>query len=280
MRTFNHATIALAALTFGLSGCSGSVAPNGGDPRTEVTSHETGQLTKRFRAQAPNVIFFDFDKANLDAAAKARLDKQARWIGRNPRVMFALVGHTDKVGGNSYNQKLGMRRAETALDYLVSKGIERRRLVAMISKGETQPLVLTEDKERMNRRVTTEVIGLLRDNSSGGPLAQADEEAPRPSALVGSSNDGPTASFSRVSVSNESSSARSAAPSPAPSQSVSTSTNNTTSTSEPSTPTTTAPTAPTEDTGNLRPNNGKGNGSEGTELDPGRSGKTKAANND
>ena len=69
----------------------------------------------------------------------------------------------DLVGSESYNEALGMRRAVAVVDYLVSKGISRDRLEAVISEGETMPIVATEDRERRNRRAVTEVSGLAGD---------------------------------------------------------------------------------------------------------------------
>ena len=277
----------LTVLIVGLTGCSDQFVTESGYSRSDVAGFDAGRLTKRFRAQTPNVIFFDFDRSNLDEAAKARLDKQAKWIGRYPEVMFALVGHTDKVGGDSYNETLGMRRAEAALDYLVSKGIERKRLVALTSKGETQPLVATEDRERRNRRVTTEVFGLLKGDDSKGSETRDSSVVVSVGAGTTSSDTSSPVQTASVTTTDVPSTTTSTTSTPAPASSPSTGDTNT---SDTSTTTSTAPTSsepsepttsdPTPDSGNVRPNNGKGNGSEGSELDPGRSGKTKAANND
>ncbi len=119
-------------------------------------------LTRKFAAEAPNTINFDFDKSNLDAEAQAALVKQADWIKQYPYVKFRVYGHTDKVGSSAYNQSLGLRRARAAVNFLVGQGISRSRLEAVASFGETQPLVMTEARERRNRRTVTEVSGFLK----------------------------------------------------------------------------------------------------------------------
>ena len=54
-----------------------------------------------------------------------------------------------------------MRRARAVVNQLVRNGVSRRRVGAVVSQGETQPLIPTQDRERQNRRAVTEVAGLL-----------------------------------------------------------------------------------------------------------------------
>ncbi|NIZ13371.1 OmpA family protein [Phaeobacter sp. HF9A] len=132
------------------------------------------QLAKRFAQDVPNTINFDFDSARLDGAARLVLDQQADWIKQFPEVRFRVYGHTDAVGSQRYNKALGLRRARAAVNYLVSHGISRQRLEAVASFGETQPLVLTDQRERRNRRTVTEVSGFVaaRVNELDGKYAQ------------------------------------------------------------------------------------------------------------
>ncbi|TCM84468.1 OmpA family protein [Rhodovulum steppense] len=118
-------------------------------------------LNHRFASEVDTTITFAFDSAVLDAEARATLDRQAAWIARYPNVRFRVYGHTDLVGPVAYNKTLGMRRARATVDYLVTRGIARSRLDAVVSYGETQPLVVTEGRERRNRRTVTEVWGFL-----------------------------------------------------------------------------------------------------------------------
>jgi hypothetical protein len=59
---------------------------------------------------------------------------------------------------------LGLRRAQAAVLYLTSQGISRSRLEAVVSFGETQPLIVTEGQERQNRRTVTEVSGFVQNH--------------------------------------------------------------------------------------------------------------------
>jgi outer membrane protein OmpA-like peptidoglycan-associated protein len=116
-------------------------------------------LSQQFRDEVPTMINFNFDSVVLDGEARRILDQQAAWIIAHPTVKFRIYGHTDKVGTNRYNQRLGLRRARAAVNYLVSKGVPRARLDAYTSLGETQPIVNTNDRERLNRRTVTDVFG-------------------------------------------------------------------------------------------------------------------------
>ena len=172
-------SVILAAVA--VAGCEGEVAGDFSSSSTfgaATTSNLITQaayldggllakLSNAFRSAAPDMINFDFNSSQLDAQAMAILDQQAAWIAANPSVNFRVYGHTDLVGSQRYNQALGLRRARAAVNYLVSRGAPRDRLEAVASFGETRPLVNTQDRERLNRRTVTEVIGIKRGGRVG-----------------------------------------------------------------------------------------------------------------
>lgn len=165
---------ALIAAILGLSACSTPPAVTRGPSETAQmaqSGHELvtrtaamTQLARRFSQSAPSVIHFDFNSDFLDWRARRILDEQAEWIIRHPNVRFSVTGHTDRVGPNAYNDELGMRRAKAALNYLVAQGVEEFRLIAMVSEGEDHPVIDIDTPERANRRVETEVIGMIGDS--------------------------------------------------------------------------------------------------------------------
>jgi len=120
-------------------------------------------LSHKFAKDVPSMINFDFGSARLDKKSRAILAEQARWIEQFPEIKFRVYGHTDLVGTAAYNKRLGLRRAKRAVAYLISQGIKASRLEAVASFGETQPLIVTEGRERRNRRTVTEVIGFARN---------------------------------------------------------------------------------------------------------------------
>lgn len=119
-------------------------------------------LNNRFAAEVPTTINFAFNSAALDAEAQDILRAQAAFIRAFPEVRFSVYGHTDAVGSTAYNYQLGLRRAQAAVAFLVSQGIDRSRLDALVSEGETRPLVVTDMEERRNRRTVTEVSGFVQ----------------------------------------------------------------------------------------------------------------------
>lgn len=136
---------------------------------TMVMSGEKGyviDLARRFDSDVGSTVNFEFNSAQLDQTARVALQKQAGWIRQFPEVRFRVYGHTDAVGPNGYNKSLGLRRAQAVVGYLVSQGISRSRLEAVVSYGETQPLIVTEGRERRNRRTVTEVSGFVDKHPS------------------------------------------------------------------------------------------------------------------
>lgn len=124
----------------------------------------TVNLARRFAADVNSTVNFAFNSTVLDADARATLMQQANWIKQFPEVRFKVYGHTDLVGSQGYNRSLGLRRAQNVVSFLASQGISRSRLEAVVSFGETQPLVVTEGRERRNRRTVTEVSGFVERN--------------------------------------------------------------------------------------------------------------------
>jgi OOP family OmpA-OmpF porin len=104
--------------------------------------------------------FFDFDKAVLKPEGRAKLDDLVGKVKDINLEVIIAVGHTDSVGGDSYNQRLSVRRAEAVKAYLVSKGIEKNRVYTE-GKGEKQPVAdnKTAEGRAKNRRVEIEVVG-------------------------------------------------------------------------------------------------------------------------
>jgi len=139
-----------------------------GNPTMNNVLHHNGQLeyrsvlADRFEAEVPTTITFAFDSATLDTEARAVLHQQAAFIRSFPEVRFSVFGHTDLVGSDAYNHRLGLRRARAVVDFLVSQGISRSRLDALVSRGRSEPVIATTAAERANRRTVTEVSGFVR----------------------------------------------------------------------------------------------------------------------
>lgn len=124
----------------------------------------TFDLANRFASEVTSTVTFAFNSTQLDGDAQAILRQQANWIKQFPEIRFRVYGHTDAVGSNRSNRKLGQRRANAVVNYLSTLGINRSRLEAVVSFGETQPLIVTQGRERRNRRTVTEVNGFVTRN--------------------------------------------------------------------------------------------------------------------
>lgn len=106
-------------------------------------------------------VKFGFNQAELSAEAKAALDAfAARVKAENKNVYIEVQGHTDNVGDEEYNLKLGQTRAETVLRYLsLNAGLPLHRM-NVISYGEYKPIAdnKTSKGRAENRRVTLVVL--------------------------------------------------------------------------------------------------------------------------
>jgi peptidoglycan-associated lipoprotein len=98
-------------------------------------------------------IFFDSDRSDLRADARRTVEGWAAWLRQNPTVAATIEGHADERGTREYNLALGERRAAAARNFLMSQGIEARRL-STVSFGKERPTVLgsTEQAWSQNRR--------------------------------------------------------------------------------------------------------------------------------
>lgn len=99
-------------------------------------------------------ILFDFDSDQLRTEARHNLSNLAASLQKYPRSNVMLVGHTDAIGSDAYNQGLSERRARSAMSYLVSQGVSVSRVTA-VGRGKTEPIAdnETEFGRQANRRV-------------------------------------------------------------------------------------------------------------------------------
>lgn len=122
-------------------------------------SINTGAVKTTYGADA----FFDFDKSVLKQEGKESLAILAKYIATINLDVVIAVGHTDSAGSDAYNQKLGQRRADAVKAFLVSYGVDSKRVYTE-SKGERQPIADNKTKEgrAKNRRVEIEVVGTAK----------------------------------------------------------------------------------------------------------------------
>ena len=90
-------------------------------------------------------IHFKFDKYDLDNNSRAILKGNADYLKHNPSLQIEVHGHCDERGTNNYNIALGERRAHSTKTYLVSQGVNSKR-VRVISFGEEKPFCLDSNE--------------------------------------------------------------------------------------------------------------------------------------
>jgi len=98
-------------------------------------------------------LLFDFNSDVVRRTARTNLDELARSLDKYPDTDLMIVGHTDAIGTESYNQDLSERRAESAARYLESRGVRTR--IDTRGRGEREPVATndTDAGRQRNRRV-------------------------------------------------------------------------------------------------------------------------------
>lgn len=108
-----------------------------------------------------NNVFFDVDSYALKPASKVELDKLVEFLNKQSTIKIEIGGHTDNTGNPTANQLLSENRAKSVQAYLVSKGIEPKRLKSK-GYGASQPIESneSEDGRQKNRRTEYRIISL------------------------------------------------------------------------------------------------------------------------
>lgn len=124
-------------------------------------------------------IYYDLNKWFIRPDAAKELDKLATILKDNPQIVVELGSHTDCRASNEYNLNLSQKRAESAVEYIITKGkIPSSRITAK-GYGETKLInrcadgvQCSEDEHQQNRRTEVRITGILPDgqviDKSGG----------------------------------------------------------------------------------------------------------------
>jgi outer membrane protein OmpA-like peptidoglycan-associated protein len=104
-------------------------------------------------------IFFDVNKYELKPESASELDKVVMLLKENPTLKIQISGHTDNVGRSADNLKLSNERAQSVVKYIVTKGIDMKRL-SFRGYGANQPIAsnTSEEGKAKNRRTELKVL--------------------------------------------------------------------------------------------------------------------------
>jgi len=108
-------------------------------------------------------IYYNFNKWDIRNDAKPTLDSLTTILMNNPQIKIQLSSHTDCRSDDEYNQILSQKRAESAVNYIVSKGVPRNKLIAK-GYGESAFAIncncddCTEEEHQVNRRTTFKIL--------------------------------------------------------------------------------------------------------------------------
>ena len=109
-------------------------------------------------------IYYDFDRDSIRLDASQVLDGMVRTMLDNPSIEIELRSHTDSRGDDDYNHDLSQRRASAAVNYIVSRGIDSKRISAK-GYGETQLInkckndkICTDEEHQANRRTDFKIL--------------------------------------------------------------------------------------------------------------------------
>jgi peptidoglycan-associated lipoprotein len=114
-------------------------------------------------------IYYDLDRYEIRDDAALELDKLVTVLQDNPEIKIELSSHTDDRQTDQYNLKLSERRAQSAVDYIASQGIEKDRLTAR-GYGESKliiPNATTEEQHQVNRRTEFKILEIGRKRVQG-----------------------------------------------------------------------------------------------------------------
>ena len=149
-----------AILGAAVGGTVGVVIGNKMDKQAKKLEEELGKsatverVGEGIKLTFNSQLLFDFGKTDLKESNKQDLQKFAETLKQNPDTDLLIVGHTDDVGSDAFNQTLSEKRASAVSSYLASLNVGYSRLKTQ-GRGESQPTVSnsTEDSRSQNRRV-------------------------------------------------------------------------------------------------------------------------------
>lgn len=163
--TRNPAVIALVAM-LAVAGCANKNTPNNpgdlglGAGGIGGAGAATPGSAQDFTVNVGDRIFFDTDSTLIRADAQTTLSRQAQWLAQYNQYSITVEGHADERGTREYNLALSARRAASARDFLIARGVPANR-IRTISYGKERPVAVCDNIScwSQNRRAVTVLNG-------------------------------------------------------------------------------------------------------------------------
>ncbi|NVK28710.1 MAG: PD40 domain-containing protein [Flavobacteriia bacterium] len=132
--------------------------------QSEATAEELMVRLRKLKvgdAAVLSNIFYEYDSYELTEKSTTELEKLVQFLNENPTVRLSIDGHTDNIGGATYNKELSKQRAQSIVDYLIANGIDEGRLESR-GYGDTRPIEdnSTEEGRARNRRTELTILNL------------------------------------------------------------------------------------------------------------------------
>ncbi len=130
-------------------------ASNGENVTVDVSLAPINEMITETEVKLKN-IYFEFNKSNITQQGALELDKLVTIMKEYPDMVILVKSHTDSKGSAEYNLKLSEQRAQSTMQYVISKGIDKDRLSAK-GLGSSEPKIdcksnCTEEEDAQNRR--------------------------------------------------------------------------------------------------------------------------------
>jgi outer membrane protein OmpA-like peptidoglycan-associated protein len=141
---------------------------NFGTMGSKVTSGQNTDITMFEKGDVIRIdnIYYDLNKTEIRADAANELEKLVEMMNKYPKMKIEFGSHTDSRSSAKYNKTLSTKRAQSAVNYIVKKGIDKKRIIA-VGYGESKlvnkckdKVPCTEDEHQQNRRTEIKILSL------------------------------------------------------------------------------------------------------------------------
>ncbi|MDR0368741.1 MAG: OmpA family protein [Bacteroidales bacterium] len=125
----------------------------------EVIPEKVQEISEEEHTTLSGHVYFALNSASIRSSQYALLNKKVALLKKYPHLHIQVIGNTCDLGSGKFNSNLGLSRATSVRDYLISKGIDAKR-IEVSTRSYNDPLLpnTTEDNRAQNRRCDFEIL--------------------------------------------------------------------------------------------------------------------------